>query len=72
MLIEHLSLIFIIPILFAFLLSFIEISSARAIQKHGAKIMPRQVIYPTVWLWKDNWVDPFEMNDPLQKPSKRH
>jgi hypothetical protein len=72
MLTKHISWILIFPILFAFLYGLIEIASARTVQKHGAKVMPRQVIYPTVRLWKDNGVDPTEMNDPLQKPPKRH
>jgi hypothetical protein len=72
MLTEHLSWVLIFPILFCFLLGLIEIASARVIQKHGAKIMPRQYIYPIVKLWKDNGVDPTEMNDPSQRPPKRH
>jgi hypothetical protein len=69
---EHMSWGLIFLILFCFLLGFIEIASARTVQKHGAKVMPRQVIYPTVRLWKDNGLDPNEMNNPLHKPRNHH
>jgi predicted PurR-regulated permease PerM len=50
MLTEHMSWVLIFPILFAFLLGFIEIASVRVVQKHGVKVMPRQVIFPIVSL----------------------
>ena len=71
MIIDHIWVL-IFLFIFAFLLGLIEIMSARSVQKHGVKVMPRQIIYPTVRLWKYNGVDPTEMNDPLQRPPKRH
>jgi hypothetical protein len=72
MLIEHISWVLSFVILFCFLYGLIEIASARAVQKHGAKVIPRQVIYPMIRLWKGNGVDPTEMKNPIQKPPKRH
>jgi hypothetical protein len=72
MITEHISWGLIFLILLAFLLGLFEIASVRAVHKHGAKVMPRQVIYPIVKLWKDNGVDPAEMKNPLQRPPKRH
>jgi hypothetical protein len=65
-------LVFIFPVLLGLFLGIIELASVRAVQKHGVKVMPRQIIFPIVKLWKDNGIDPAETNKPLERTSKRH
>jgi hypothetical protein len=71
MIIKHIW-VFIIPVLFCVLLGLTFLASMRAVQKHGTKRIPRQVIFPTVRLWKDNGIDPDDMKFPPDRSSKRH